>query len=119
MNAAVRRALLLLAAVSPAACLDADVTGTRPLSFTMSASDTTTMVGTEVTFGFAATGTALQLVWFEFGDGGGDTLLLGGSVVEASGNFMHTYTATGSFVVSGSTRGLAGTESQQVTIEVN
>lgn len=119
MRTIVKLGLLLLVAGAPVACLNADVTGTRPLTFTMSASDTTTLVDTEVSFVFAATGTALQLVWFDFGDGGADTLLLGGAVVEASGSVMHTFDAVGSYVVSGSTRGVDGTESQQVTIEVN
>ena len=111
--------VLLLTAVVVAGCIDDSITGTRPLSFSMSASATTVVVNTDVTFAYEATGTQLQYVWVDYGDGAADTVPLGGNILLAEGSLTHAFGTTGSFAVSGGARGSAGTETQQVTIQVN
>lgn len=111
--------VLLLTAGVVAGCIDDSITGTRPLSFSMSASATTVLVNTDVTFAYAATGTQLQHVWVAYADGEADTVFFGGNILMAEGTLTHAFATTGSFVVSGGARAMAGTETQQVTIQVN
>ena len=67
------RALITAAAVGlvgvTTGCLDDSVTGTRPLSLTLSADVTTATVGQTVTVSFEATGTGLAEVSIDFRDG--------------------------------------------------
>ena len=111
--------VLLLTAGGVAGCIDDSITGTRPLSFSMSATATTVVVNTDVTFSYKATGTGLRYVWVHYGDEAADTVPLGGNILEAEGILTHTFATTGSFVVSGGARAVAGTETQQITIQVN
>ena len=111
--------VLLVTAGVVAGCLDDSITGTRPLSFSMSASATTVVVNTDVTFSYQATGTRLQRVWVDYGDEAADTVFFGGSILAAEGSLTHAFATTGSFVVSGSAWAFAGTKTQQITIQVN
>lgn len=98
-------------------CLD-EVTGTRPLSMTMSVDAATPAVGDTVTFSFQVTGTGLSAVNIDFGDGETDAHTYFGSV-EAAGFSTHAYAAAGSYVVRGEVIAAAGSTTDSVTVTVN
>lgn len=100
------------------ACLDDSITGTRPLSFSVTADLTTPAVGQEVTFSFAAAGTGLRSVAIDFGDGVIDTTSYFGPL-EATGQVLHAYGSAGVFVVRGEAVANAGVASDEITITVN
>ncbi len=100
------------------ACLDDSITGTRPLSFSFTADVTTPMVGQDVTFSFAATGTGLSRVAIDFGDGVVDTTTYVGPI-EATGQAIHAYGSTGIFVVRGEAVANAGVASDEINVTVN
>ena len=100
------------------ACLDDSITGTRPLSFDITADVTTTTVGQVVTFSFAATGTGLRLVAIDFGDGVADTTTYSGPI-EVGGQAIHAFASMGVFLVRGEALAAAGSASEEITITVN
>ena len=100
------------------ACLDDSITGTRPLSFDITADVTTATVGQDVTFSFAATGTGLRFVSIDFGDGVVDTTAYAGPI-EVGGQAVHAYSSTGVFVVLGEAFANAGVASEEISITVN
>lgn len=108
--------LLLVAAVT--ACLDDSITGTRPLSITITASPTTTTVGSAVDFEFLAQGRGLSLITLAYGDGVLDSVTFSGPV-EAGGDLVHTYNAAGMFTVVGEATGIEGVTADTLTITVN
>ena len=79
--------IALLIAVS--GCLDDSITGTRPLTFSFSASPTTASVGQTITFSYEGTGTLIQGVIVEYGDGAIDSVFTPGSVIEVGGVLDH------------------------------
>jgi len=93
---------LLLVAVSAAACLDDDITGTRPLSFTISVDPAFANVGDSVSVRFEAMGTQLLGVLVNYGDGVVDTLPtdLAGTV-EFIQTLSHAYSEPGTFQIVG------------------
>jgi hypothetical protein len=118
MTLGTRSGALLVAVVALAACLDDSITGTRPLAFSMTASTQTASVGQDITFSYEATGTALQWVVVDYGDGLADTVFTSSNVVEASGTLTHAYDLTGDFLVSGKAENFTGTRTQEIDIEV-
>ena len=100
------------------ACLDDSITGTRPLSFSVTADVTTPVVGQDVTFSFEAGGTGLRSVAIDFGDGVTDTTSYFGPVA-ATGQVLHAYTSTGIFLVRGTAVANAGVASDEITVTVN
>ena len=107
----------LLLAVS--GCLDDNITGTRPLTFSFSASPTTASVGQTITFSYEGTGTFIQGVIVEYGDGAIDSVFTPGSVVEVGGVLDHKYEATGTFQALGRLETDQTFLSETVTIEIN
>ena len=101
------------------ACLDDSITGTRPFTFSINATPTTVLVSEDVTFRYEATGTDLRIIWFDYGDGTADTVLLGFTILEADGTLTHAFETTGSFSVLGRVRAQAGLDSARITIQVN
>lgn len=93
--------LFLIVAMS-AACLDDDITGTRPLQFTLSASPLTANVGDSIEVTFEATGTQLRGVLLAYGDGVVDTFPtdLAGTV-EFARTERHAYSQPGTFQIIG------------------
>ena len=79
------------------ACLDDSITGTRPLSLSFTADPTSASVGQTVTFRYAATGTRIQGVIVEYGDGSVDSVFTPGTVVEVEGVLQHEYEISGTF----------------------
>ena len=69
------------------ACLDDSITGTRTLTFSLSADPTSTTVGQTVTFRYEGTGTRIQGVVVDYGDGLVDSVFTPGTVVEVGGEF--------------------------------
>ena len=116
-----RRTVTLVAATllgTITACLDNSVTGTRPLSFDITADVTAPTVGQDVTFSFAATGTSLRLVSIDFGDGAADTTTYVGPI-EVTGQAIHAFASMGVFVVRGEAFAAQGSTSDEITITVN
>lgn len=109
---------VLAAALVGAACLDDDITGTRTLSFSLSANPTTATVGQSITFTYNATGTGISAIVVDYGDGGLDTLTFSGPL-EVAGTLNHAYQAAASYVATGQVIAVAGVASETVTITVN
>jgi len=107
---------LLLAA---SGCLDDNITGTRPLTFSFSASPTTTSVGQTITFSYEGTGTLIQGVIVEYGDGAIDSVFTPGTVVEVAGVLDHKYETTGTFQALGRLETAETFLSETVTIQIN
>jgi PKD repeat protein len=101
------------------ACLDDSITGTRTLTFSLSADPTSTTVGQTVTFRYEGTGTRIQGVVVDYGDGSVDSVFTPGTVVELEGNFVHEYGASGTFQAVGRLETVQAFLSDTVTIQVN
>jgi PKD repeat protein len=112
-----RTATAMILSVAVAACLD-DVTGTRPLTLDLDADVSTTTVGEEVTFTFAATGTRLTSVTLDFGDGNAETKPYTG-IVEVNDFAVHTYGAADTYTVVGRAIASQGAIEDTLTITVN
>ena len=112
------QAAILATTVVAAACLSNEVTGTRPLSMTVTASSATVAAGDSVGFEFSATGTGIVLMVMNYGDATADTLTFSGPLGIA-GLLWHTYEAQGEYTVVGETTGVNGSISDSVTVTVN
>jgi hypothetical protein len=110
---------MLLLACATASCLDDNITGTRPLTFSLTSDLTSAIVDQTITFNYAATGTSMVGVIVTYGDGAADSTFTPGNVVEASGEFTHVWTAVGSYVVAGRVETLLGIEMDSITITIN
>ena len=109
----------LLFTAATAACLDDSITGTRPLSFSLSVSPGTALVGDSVDFEYQATGTAIAGVIIAYGDGVADTIFAETSnEVERSGVTRYAYDAPGTFEVVGSVITSGGTRDDTVQVEI-
>jgi hypothetical protein len=115
------RATVTLGAVAlvaaTAACLD-DISGTRPLTFSMTADVTTATVGQTVTFSYLATGTGLRRVILDYGDGVVDTATYP-LPLELTDQAFHAFDLTGTFTVRGEAQANDGNASQELTVTVN
>lgn len=109
---------LIAAVLATTACLDDSITGTRPLTFSLTASTQSADVGQEITFNYEATGTALHWVVVDYGDNMADTVLANSNVVEAAGTLTHSYALAGDFLVSGKAENFTGIETQEIAIEI-
>lgn len=109
----------LVLASAMAACLDESITGTRPLSFSLTVSPSTALVGDSLTFDYDATGTAIYGVVFEYGDGVADTLFAQTSnEVERSGSIRYAYDTAGIFEVIGKVVTSIGTRADTVEVQI-
>lgn len=109
--------IALLIAIS--GCLDDSITGIRPLTFSFYADPITASVGQTITFSYEGTGTLIQGVIVEYGDGAIDSVFTPGSVVEVSGVLDHEYETTGTFQALGRLETVEASLSETVTIEIN
>lgn len=110
---------LLITTAATAACLDDSITGTRPLSFSLSVSPGTALVGDSVDFEYEATGTAIRGVVLAYGDGVADTIFAETSnEVERAGVLRYAYDAAGTFEVVGSVVTSIGTRADTVQVEI-
>lgn len=114
-------ALSLLAGVGVAAgCLDDSITGTRPLSFSLTASSSTAAVGDSITFTYEATGTSIFGVVMAFGDGVVDTVVAQTpNIVEWSEEVRYAYTAPGTFRVVGRVETAGGGRADTVDVVIS
>jgi hypothetical protein len=110
---------MLLLACGAASCLDDSITGTRPLTFSLTSDLTSAIVDQAITFNYAATGTSMVGVVVTYGDGVADSVFTPGNVIQASGEFTHVWDAVGSYVVSGRVETLLGVETEEITITIN
>ncbi len=101
------------------ACLDDSITGTRTLTFSLSADPTSTTVGQTVTFRYEGTGTRIQGVVVDYGDGSVDSVFTPGTVVEVEGSLVHEYGTSGTFQAVGRLETVQAFLSDTVTIQVN
>ncbi|NJD19978.1 MAG: hypothetical protein FIA95_11950 [Gemmatimonadetes bacterium] len=79
-----------------AACSDVTFEGGGPLTIKLIADRTTASVGQNVTFDFDATGSILDGVVVDYGDGVADTMYTSGAM-SAHGQFLHAYSAAGTY----------------------
>ena len=111
---------MILAGITAAwGCLDDSITGERPLTIELSLSPTTASVAETVTASFSATGSGLQGVILDWGDGVVDSLALSGRVVEAASDLDHVYGTAGSFQVTATVEDQTGSDSASRTVEIN
>ncbi len=114
------RASLILAAVAVGAgCLDDSITGTRPLDVSVTVTPASAAVGETVTASFNATGTGLQGVILDWGDGALDSLVLSGIAVEAGQDIEHAYSAVGSYTISARAEDQTGARTATTAIQIN
>ncbi len=110
---------LLLAATTLAACLDDDITGTRPLSFTMQAEAESAATGDSIYFAFEGTGTSIIGVIVTFGDGVADTTeTVSSSTVQMAGRAGHVYTDAGDYQVVGTLYTPTGNRADTVSVQI-
>ena len=109
----------VLVAVASAACLDNDITGTRPVSFSLSSALSTAPIGDSLTFTFTATGTSIFGVVLSYGDGVVDTLVTqSSSTVEWTQSVKRAYPVAGDFNVVGQLRTAAGNRADTVAVQI-
>lgn len=112
-------AFALLLAAATVACLDNDITGTRPLSFSLTSDVGTATVGDSITFTFAAEGTSIFGVLLDYGDGVVDTLVTeSSSTVEWTQAVRHAYEVPGAFDVVGRLETAVGSRTDTVAVAV-
>jgi hypothetical protein len=119
MKGTLRASLVLAAVVTGWGCLDDSITGERPLTIQLTVTPATANVNDPVTAQFSATGSGLQGVIVDWGDGVVDSLVLTGRVVEAASDLDHMYTASGSFTVTATAEDQTGSESDTQSIQIN
>ena len=100
------------------ACLDDSITGTRVLTFGLTAEPTSASVRQTVTFRYGGTGTRIQGVIVEYGDGSVDSVFTPGTVVEIEGVFEHQYETSGTFQAVGRLETSQSFLADTVTIQV-
>jgi hypothetical protein len=99
-------------------CLDDSITGTRPLSMTLSADVTAPAVGQNVIFTYTATGTALSQVELDYRDGETETRTYLAPLM-VTDLMSHAFTVAGTYVVVGRASAAGGTVGDSLTITVN
>lgn len=109
---------LCLTLLPATACIDQDITGSRPLAMTISADPATAAVGEDVTFEFVGEGTNVAAVIVAFGDGQADTLTYP-AVVEVADFTVHSYDAPGNYTAVGTVVAMNGRLSDEVMVTVN
>ena len=109
----------VLIAVASAACLDSDITGTRPLSFSLISDAPSAPIGDSLTFTFTATGTSIFGVVVSYGDGVVDTLVTqSSSTVEWTQSVKHAYPVAGDFNVVGRLETSVGSRADTVAVQI-
>jgi hypothetical protein len=112
-------AFALLLAAATVACLDNDITGTRPLSFSLTSDVASATVGDSITFSFSATGTSIFGVLLFYGDGVVDTLATESpNTVEWTQAIKHAYEVPGDFAVIGRLETSVGTRTDTVAVVI-
>ena len=119
MTSRFRAALVIAAVAIGAGCLDDSITGTRPLDVSVSVSPTSAAIGETVTARFNATGTGLQGVILDWGDGVLDSLVLSGVAVEAGQDVGHAYTIAGSYTISARAEDQTGARTATTSVQIN
>lgn len=111
-------AAVVIAALAAWACSDIKITGGQPLSFTLDADRTSAPTGVEIEFQFRATGTYLNGVILEYGDGAVDSIVMNGAQ-SASGRRKHAYDVAGPYQVIGTLEdAVEGPLTRQLSVEV-
>lgn len=109
----------LLLAAATTACLDDSITGTRPLTFSLSVNSSTAEVGDTLTFSYEATGTGIFGVILTWGDGAVDTIQAESpNQVERREQVPYAYEMPGSFQVIGQVVTSVGTRGDTVQVEI-
>lgn len=110
---------VILASVTAVACLDNSITGTRPLSFTLTSDAATSTVGDSLTFTFAATGTSIFGVVLNYGDGTMDTIPAESpNTVEWTQQVRRAFEVPGEFNVVGRLETGVGSRSDTVAVTI-
>ncbi len=97
-NAAVWAAVIALVVMG--ACREVTFEGGAPVSITLTSDRTTAKIGQDIIFDFDATGSILDGVTLEYGDGVADTVYASGAMT-AHGQFLYAYASAGTFTAVG------------------
>lgn len=119
MTRTFRVSMILAAVAVGAGCLDDSITGTRPLDIEVSVTPATATVGQTVQATFLATGTGLQGVILDWGDGVVDSLTLSGTAVQAGRDLDHAYSAVGSYTISARAEDQTGARTATTSVQIN
>jgi PKD repeat protein len=113
-------ALALTTALLGWACSDLSVEGGGTLSLVLTASDSSTAVGTEIQFNYDVRGTFLNGVILDYGDASSLDSIPTSGAQSARGRFLHTYDTPGEYQVTGTVEDAQqGSLSKHLTIEVS
>jgi len=115
----VRAALIVFLVFGAAACLDDSITGVRDLAIELEVSPASAMVDDSITASWVATGSGLQGVIVDWGDGLLDSIPLGGFAVEAEQLVRHAYAVSGTFTITARAEDQTGFRSASATVEIN
>lgn len=111
--------LALLAVVVGVGCADLSTEGGGPLELTITASQTTATVGTEIQFDYTAKGSFLAGVILDYGDLSPLDSIPALGAQSSSGRRPHTYTEAGEFQMTGKVEdSVQGTLTRQIQIEI-
>ncbi|MBT8405502.1 MAG: hypothetical protein KJP18_16700 [Gemmatimonadetes bacterium] len=114
------RALAVVVGVTAGwGCLDDSITGERPLSIQLAVNPSAASVAETVTASFEATGSGIQGVILDWGDGVVDSLVLSGRVVEAASDLDHAYGVPGTFTVTAIVEDQSGSDSASRSVQIN
>lgn len=111
-------AAVVLLALAAWGCSNVEITGAKPLTFTLDADRTSAPIGVEIEFRFEATGTYLNGVILAYGDGATDSIVMNGAQT-ASGRRKHAYDVAGQYQVIGTLEDASeGPVTRQISVEV-
>ena len=111
-------AMVVLTALVTTACLDDSITGSRTLAVELTMSASAVSTGETVTAIVTASGTGLQGLIIDWGDGVVDSLPLSGVVVTAESAFDYDYSTGGTYSVVATAEDQSGKSSDEATVEV-
>ena len=119
MRGTLRVGLLCAAVIGGWGCLDDSITGERPLTIQLVVNPSAASVAETVTASFEATGSGIQGVILDWGDGVVDSLVLSGRVIEAASDLDHAYGVTGTFTVTAIVEDQTGSDSASRSVQIN
>jgi PKD repeat protein len=119
MRSSLRALAVVVGVAAGWGCLDDSITGERPLTIQLTVAPASALVTETVTATFEATGSGIQGVILDWGDGLVDSLVLSGRVVEAASDLDHIYGVSGTFTVTAIVEDQTGTDSASRTVEIN
>lgn len=113
-------AIGLAAALFGWGCSDLSVEGGGPLDLTLTASETSAEVGTEIEFDYDAQGRYLRGIIFDYGDGSPLDSVPASGAQSAHGRRLHTFEEPGEFQVRGTVEDASeGSLTRTVVVQIS